>query len=253
MMTLIIWWGGILLEFLVLFRGFRAKIVSKYAFFYVYIASLLLADTSLYFVYVMSRSSYEKWNWATGFLNLVLGCGILLEIFKHVLSPYAGAERFARIAGLAAFAAIFCFAILHPGLSDAAKLGARNAGLEKDFLTVQAILLFGILGVVSYYGIAMGKNLKGMVCGYGLCLATSLMTLALRAYLGPVFNSAWAFIQPFVYMVSLLVWVVMLWSYHPDPFPEAGIRLEEDYEAFAERTRDMVGAMRTQFVKAARS
>src|SRR5277367_3331442 len=151
MMNLIIWWGGILLEFIVLYRGFRAKIVSKYLFFYAYIASLLLADTSLYFIYSMNRTSYEKWNWATGFLNLVLGCGILLEIFKHVLAPYAGAERFARITGMATFGAIFCFALLHPIVSDAAKIGSRNASLEKDFLTVQAILLFGILGVVSYY------------------------------------------------------------------------------------------------------
>jgi len=253
MMNLIIWWSGILLESLVLYRGFRAKILSKYQFFYVYIASLLLADSSLYFIYTLNRASYEKWNWAAGFLNLVLGCGILLEIFKHVLAPYAGAERFARIAGLAAFGAIFCFAIFHPVVPDVAKVGARNAALEKDFLTVQAILLFGILGVVSYYGIEMGRNLRGMICGYGLCLATSLMTLALRSYIGPVFNTAWAVIQPIVYMTSLFVWLIALWSYHPNPVPDAGIRLEEDYEAFAARTRDMVGAMRTQLVKVARS
>jgi len=238
---------------MILLRGLRARILSKYLFFYTYIASLLVADSSLYFLHLFSPASYDKWNWATGFLNLLLGCGILLEIFKHVLSPYAGADRFARISGLVVFGAIFCFAILHLLMSGASPVGFANLDAEKDFLTVQAILLFGILGVVSYYGIAMGRNLKGMICGYGLCLATSLVTLALRSYIGPSFNSAWSFIQPFAYMISMVIWMVTLWSYRPNPAPDADIRLEEDYEAVVARTRNMVGAMRSHLGKAARS
>ena len=252
-MTLTIWWCGILLESLVLFRGFRAKTLTKYPFFYAYVASLLLADTSLYFVFVLSPASYEKWNWATGFLNLVLGCGILLEIFKHVLSPYAGAERFARIAGSVIFGAVFCFAVLHPLVADVSRTGFTNVEAQRNFLTAQAILLFGILGVVSYYRLPMGKNLRGMICGYGLCLATSLMALALRSYVGPKFYSIWSFMQPFSYMVSLLVWLVTLWSYEPNPAPDPSTQLGEDYDAFAARTRHMMGAMRSHLVKAARS
>ena len=149
MMTLIIWWGGILLELLVLFRGFRAKLLPKYLFFYAYVSSLLLADTSLYFVFILHRASYERWNWATGFLNLVLACGVLLEIFKHVLAPYAGAERFARITGIVIFAGVFLFLIVQPLMSDASRSAFTNVEAQRNFLAVQSILLFGILAVVS--------------------------------------------------------------------------------------------------------
>ena len=63
--------------------------------------------------------------------------------------------------------------------------------IERDVRTVQAIFLFMILAVISYYRIPIGKNLKGMISGYGLYIVTSLFTLAIRAYAGPRFNSSW--------------------------------------------------------------
>jgi hypothetical protein len=79
------------------------------------------------------------------------------------------------------------------------------------------------------------------------------MTLALRSYIGPAFNSTWTFIQPFAYMVSIVIWLATMWSYHPNPVPDSGIRLEEDYEALAARTQYMMGAMRAHLVKVPRS
>jgi hypothetical protein len=250
MLSLIIWWCGIFLEAFLLFRGFRAKLFSRYPNFYIYVLSLLLSDGLLYFVYMWKPATFEKWNWYAGFLVLFLGCGILLEIFRHVLSPYAGAEKFARIGGFAILGAVLCFAVVYPvfapNLTVARALYVR---LQRDFLTVQAILLVGLLQLISYYGISMGRNLKGMILGYGQCVGATLIALALRAYLGRSFSEARSLIQQISYLAALAIWLVALWSYCPNQVPKATISVEADYEALAARTRDMMGEAGTQMVK----
>jgi hypothetical protein len=250
MLSLIIWWCGILLEALILFRAFRAKLFSRYPNFYIYVLSLFLTDGLLYVLYVLKPLLYDKWVWYPGFLTLFLGCGIVLEIFRHVLSPYAGVAKFARIVGFAIIGAAVCFAVLYPFFAPSAPVArALYVRLQRDFLTVQAILLVGLLQLISYYGVSMGRNLKGMILGYGQCVGTTLVTFALSAYLGLRFEPAWNLIQQLSYLAALVIWVVGLWSYCANPVPEATIDVEEDYEALAARTRNMVGAAGTELVK----
>ncbi len=250
MLNLTIWWCGILLEALLLFRGFRAKLFSRYPNFYIYVLSLFLSDGLLYLVYLSKSPSYEKWAWYSGFLILFLGCGIVLEIFRHVLSPYAGVEKFARFGGIAILGAVLCFAVLYPFFAPSGSVArALYVRLQRDFLTVQAILLFGLLQLISYYGISIGRNLKGMIFGYGQCVGTTVVIFALQAYIGARFEHAWILIQQISYLAALAIWVVNLWSYCANPVPEATIGVDGDYEVLAARTRNMVGAASTELVK----
>ena len=251
MLSLIIWQAAILLEALLLFRGFRAKLFSRYPNFYIYVLALFLSDGLLYLVYLFKPAAYQKWAWYSGFLILFLGCGILVEIFRHVLSHYAGVEKFARVGGFAVLAGVLCFGILYPifGPTSGSAAHVLYVRLQRDFLLVQAILLFGLLQLISYYGIFMGRNLKGMIFGYGQCVGTTLVTLALHSYLGVRFEAASILIQQMSYLAALAIWLVALWSYCADPRPEATIGGEEDYEVLVAKTRNMVGAANTELVK----
>lgn len=240
------------MESLVLFRGFRGRLISKYPFFYAYISSVLVSDVVLYFIYALHGASYARWKWGFTFIDLIFGYGIILEIFKHVLSAYPGAERFARVMGLVIFGAIFCFVLAYPLWVPGTARSASTIDLQRDFWTVQAIFLFAIFGVVSYYRIPLGRNLKGMTFGYGLCLGATLMALAFRSYIGLPFTAAWVFIQPFSYDLSLAIWVIAMWAYHPNPVPDSTVRLEADYELFVSRTKGTLGAMRSHMAKAGR-
>jgi hypothetical protein len=91
-----------------------------------------------------------------------------------------------------------------------------------------------------------------MIFGYGLFIATSLADLALRSYPGPGAHAIWDAIQPFSYDVSLTIWMIALWSYHPNPVPDLSMRLETDYDAFATRTRHAMDGMRSYLARAAR-
>jgi len=259
MLSLLIWWFGISLETFILLRAFSAKLFGTYPFFYTYIFTVWIFDFPLYFLYTHRADAalYNKYYWIAQFVSLMTGYGILLEIFKHVLALYPGAEKLARTAVVAAFALIVSFvtiyAFLAPARSAAETATQRTAtGLERDLRAVQAIFLFILLAAIFYYGIRIGRNMKGMVFGYGIYVATSLMALAVRAYPRLPVHAAWNAIQPFCYDVSLFVWLIALWSYAPTPV-SAGPRLETDYEAVAATTRAALEATREYLAKGVRS
>jgi hypothetical protein len=250
MLSLIIWWSGILVESLLLYRGFRAKLLTKYSAFYSYVLVMFLSDSLLYPLYYMHSKSYEKWSWYTGFVILFAGCGVVLEIFRQVLSPYPGAEKIARIVGMAIVGAIIGFSVFYPIWAPSPTVAqATFLVVQRDFLFVQAIFLLGLLQVISYYGLSMGKNLKGMIFGYGQCVGATLISIALRSYIGGSFQGAWSLIQQVSYFAALVIWLIALWSYCANTVPEVTIGVEADYEVLAARTRDMMGAAGTQLVK----
>jgi hypothetical protein len=241
MLHSVIWWLGIGLAFVILLGGYRAKLLFKYPFFYTYAACVFVASTLLYFLYdsQLAVPSYNTWYWAAEFLTLVAGYGILLEIFNHVLGPYPGAVKFARTIGIIGFGMVICFAWLYPRLFPQWSLGT-TIEFERDLRTVQALFLGGLLVVVSYYRITISRNMKGMIAGYGLYIATSLVSLALRSYAGMPFDNFWKIAQPLSYDLSLLIWLIALRSYSPTPVPDSGISLDADYQELVTRTRSAV-------------
>jgi hypothetical protein len=253
MLSLTIWVLGIALEAMLLYRGVRAGLVSRYPNFYIYASSLFLSDSFLYLTYLWKPTLYDKWSWYTGFLSLFLGCGILLEIFRHVFSEYAGAEKFARVCGFAMLGAVICFAVIYPLVAPSSAV-ARSlyVRLQRDFVAVQAFLLLGLLQIISYYGLSMARNLRGMIVGYGQALGVTLIALALRSYIGPQFQSTWVYVQPLSYLTALVVWLVALWSYRPNPKPKSRIGPDGDYDGLASRTREMVSAASSELVKVER-
>lgn len=251
-LTLVIWWSAILLESLILVRGFQQGALSQYPFFYLYIASLLFSDGPLYIVFVTHPAAYPKWNWNAGFINIILGCGILLEIFKHVLTPYPGAEKFARVSTVVIFVVIFSFGVGYLLFAPNTFESRLMSRLERDLLAVQAVFLGSLVAVICYYAIGMGRNLRGMVVGYGLCIGTTLMMLAVRNFVGRELNSVWMLVQPLTYAICLMIWGVTLWRYEPGASMTAST-IEADYEFVAAGTKDALGTMRSQLGRAARS
>ncbi len=251
MLSLFLWRTAILLEGLILFRGFRGKTLARYPFFFVYIACALADDILGYMHYWLTGwASYGVW--LGEFLALIVGCGIILEIFRCVLSPYPGAEKFARNAGFTVFVATFCFALIYPHVMPAWSRPGTMYELERDLRTVQAVFLTGLFGVILYYGIPIGKNMRGMILGYGFYIGAALVCAAVRSYAGVPLPGTWnVIVQQSSYGAASLIWVSALWSYHPNPVPDSSICLEEDYEAFAARTRSTIGALRSHLARVA--
>jgi hypothetical protein len=234
-------WSGLILRPLILTRGYQSRMLSRYAWFYWYILSGFTADAVLYLLW----GRYANLYWVFQFLTLAFGCGVLLEIFKHVLSPYPGAERFARILLLMTFVVIFLFGLIYPHINTSLTATRSHVELERDVRTAQTIFFVAILAVIFHYSIPRGKNMRGMMSGYGLYLCASLFTLTFRAYLGHGFDAIWRVLQPLFSSLTLCIWLYALWAYHPNPVPSTRIELESDYEELAALTKGRIDALRS--------
>jgi hypothetical protein len=240
-------------EALLLYRGVRGKLVTKYLNFYIYILSLFLGDAFFFVIGFTKLHISSKWNWDVGFVSLFLGAGIVLEIFRHVLAPYPGAEKVARFASYTFLAGVIVFMVAYPFFApNATAAQALFYRLQRDFLTVQALLLIVIIRVMAYYAIPAGKNLKGMMLGYGQMVAVTMCGLALRAYRGPAFDATFSLLQQASYLVAIMIWLIALWSYLPDTVPPPSIMGDGDYQVLASRTRDMVDVAGSNLVKVER-
>jgi hypothetical protein len=251
MFTLVLYGTSNAIGLLILWRAVRNSALGTYSYFYAYIASTL---TSLIMpvVYLVDRPSYNLWYWPIQFVTLVFGCGVVVEIFRHVLAPYPGAEKFAKAAAFAAFGALFFIAIVYMMVQQAPVSGAAGIALERNVRALQAIFLFAVLAIIFGYRIPVGRNILGMIVGYGTYIAISLISRAVEAYASEWLKTVWLYIQPFSFIAALAIWMIALWSYSPNPIPDPSIQVEADYEVFVSRTRRALRATRSYLSRAVR-
>jgi hypothetical protein len=237
------WLIAVLFELLILWRGFACKMLAKYPFFYISLFMSFAGDLLVFAARRQSPDFYMRFYWSLQFITLFAACGIVLDIFRRVLSGYPGADRFARVTSVAVFVSVVCFSLIYPSISTSPTIAASVINFERDIRTVQAIFLFVILMIIIRYRIEPGRNVMGMMGGYGLYIFVSLMSLAIRAYAGRAFDQTWRFAQPLAYNMCLAIWAYSLWAYASGPAPDSRI-LESDYEALAAGTKGALGAMR---------
>ncbi len=252
-MTAILTWAGIILESLILFRLIKAKNYSYYPYFFAYISCVLFDSVSSYIVSSRYPSIYGYWYWGFEFLCVILGYSVILGIIEKGLAPYEGARGAARTAGYLVFGGVLCFTVTQWLGEGHFEIATNSAEVEKNLRAAELILLISILAVISYYRVPLGKNLKGIILGYGLVVASVVIGGALRSYKGDSFQGIFSGIRVYSYMASLIVWTVALWSVHPNPVPKRPIRLESDYQALILGIRNKLGATRSHVGKAGRS
>jgi hypothetical protein len=242
---------GTILQGVLLVRFVWNNQLREYSFFLVYLAGSFAGSMVLYVISLKTYGSYSDWYWGIQILTLILGCGIMLEIFKHTLAHYPGAERFAMAAVILILGITLCIALLRTLLTSRSSALALNFELERDLRLVQALLLFSLTAIIFSYRIAVGRNMKGMIVGYGLYIGASLVSLAVRFYAARPLPATWdVLLQQASYDLSLIVWLVALWSYRPNPAPAPSVHLEADYEALVASTRARMSSVRSHLGKA---
>jgi hypothetical protein len=252
MLSTLLWLAGLLFEFLLLVRALQAKTFTKYIYFYAYILGVFCVSVGLYIGRAVSPEFYEAWYWPTQFATLALGCGVVLEIVRQALAAYHGAERIARLASWAVFVATFCYWEWYAARRAEWLPFDTTVLLERDLRVIQALVMATVLAVVFYYRIELGRNVIGMIVGFGFYVGMSLTTLAVRAFAGPRFNAAWAILQTTSYLLATVVWTFALWSYHPNPAAPVLAPAGAEYDALVHGTKARLEMVRSHLRGVAR-
>jgi hypothetical protein len=249
MLSQTIWWVSIALEILLLGRGLQAKLVSRYPAFYGYVVFVLFQDLARFLALQRSLHVYKYTYWTTEFLCVGIGCVIVFEVYRVGLSSYPGTARMARNV-LALVFALTLAKVIANAWGNPGWWNVVSTQMERDLRTVQAVAIFGLLSLFLLYAIPFGKNLLGILVGYGLFVAERVITLIFFAGR----RDFWAYAYSASYLLALGIWLTHLWAYSENPAtqPAAG-RLEIDYQRLAAATRRRLQTARGQLAKAVRS
>ncbi len=253
MLTRIVWLSTIAFEGALLVRAIRGHFFSKYFVFYLYLSHVLVLELPRFYVFVFKPSSYATFYWSTEFVSVAIGYCVIWEIYQQALAAYPGTLRMAR------------WLVLGFVLSALGKLVIdRSPGpvwgrvetvveLERNFRAVEAFLIMAILAVLGYYMIPIGRNLRGILLGYGFFIGVAVINNTVRVHLGyDTFRLWWSSFQKSAWLITSVIWAFTLWSYHPNPAPETEVRIERDYELLSERTALALGKARVFLLRAIR-
>lgn len=243
-------WGGVAIEILLLVRGQQTRLVSRYPAFYFYMFFVLSQSFLRLYVYQWKRSFYLYTYWSTEFVGILVGCGVVFEIFRAGLRAYPGASRMARNSLLLLFLVALVVAAANMANDPRWWAEAAITEIQRTMRMVQALSLFALVLLFLHYSIPFGRNLRGILFGYALFVAGSVIWLTF-AYTGSGrFRNFWFYLYPMSYDVSLLIWIGHLWGYCPNPQTKESAQFERQYERIAAATKRRLQEARSYLEKA---
>jgi hypothetical protein len=217
MLTQIIWWCAVFLEFLLLLRGYQGKLVVRFPSFYSYALFVFAKSFLLFVLYRQGPRQYVLGYWFCQFIALVLGSLVLFEIYRVALRQYPGTARVARNLLLFVFALAFAKVLVNQSYGPLWGPAKTYEELERNLRVVQAFAVLAIVIVFVVYAIPRDRNLKGILAGYSLFVASRIVQLSLLTQLGSPFERVFLYLEPFGYLIVLGIWNFALWSPATEP------------------------------------
>jgi len=252
MLGQLIWWSGITIEAVILARALSGRLLKQYPAFYAYVLFVWIQSLLRFCVHYAWPPLYARVFWITEWLGVLTGCAVVFEIYRVGLRAYPGTARLAR--NLLAFVFLLALvkATVETGNNPLWWSTASTLDLELALRVVQSLALLALVVLFLFYAIPFGRNLRGILLGYGLFLGESVVWLSFAPRSSESFRAFWSHIQAGSYFGVLLVWAVHLWSYVPNPEPRTAVRLEEQYQRMAASTSRRLQEARGYLAKAVR-
>jgi hypothetical protein len=249
MFSISIWSIGIVLEIALLTRGVLQGLLRRYPLFYSYISFVLLNDV-LFFVLRTYPKTYLYYYWIAEFFGLVLGCLVFFEFYRVALHAFPGTARMTRALLFVLFLLAMAKTIVTTINVPQWWWNATPVQVEGVLRVCQLLAVLSLVALMLFYSIPIGKNLRGVLLGYGLFVSWSVVCLALVAAGVAKADSLWSYTFSISYLISLFVWTVHLWSYQPNPVPDRAIPLEQEYQRIAAATQRRLHSARGYLAKA---
>jgi hypothetical protein len=243
----VIFWVSFALESVILLRGLQAKLLGRFSLFYGYLAFVLLSSSVEYVIW--GRTLYDSVYWRLEFASALIGCAIIFELYRQCLRPYPLLANMANKVMLFVVALVVARILAGATWTASQDWQATLRLLERDLRITQAIFLCGLLLLVVYYSVTMGRNLKGLTIGYGLFLAVSIAALTLRATLGESFHPTLSILQTASYDAVLCVWLASLWIKDPVTQRSPSAKLDQDYAQLVAATRKRMAQTEEQLIR----
>jgi hypothetical protein len=237
--------AGAILELILIWRIQRGRLWRMYPFLCAYVYYVSVKTFTLLGVLKLWPPAYAVLYWLSDLVAILLSLFILWEIFCHTFPAQLNFHGVV-LKGLC---------VLVVGLTLAYWLISRSASTyraesifvvaERDVSFVQAVLLLSILLGARYYSVSLGRNIWGVVIGFGISVSICTANYAAFA-LTRSFLPYWRIIGPTSFVAMFGVWAWALWVYAPNPaFTASTLEDREPYlSQWNEAWNRMLGTLR---------
>ncbi len=207
---------GLTLELVLLWRVTKARLFQHYPFFSTYYLYVFVRSVVLFLLFVLHRQAYVTAYWPSNLGGTALWFAVVWEVFRQTFPRSFPLRQVAAgiFVGVLVILASAFFALGPPP-----GVYMIHDFMRKVGLSVAASLLT-ILAVARCYRVSLGRNIWGMAIGL-LALTSTYIADFAAIDLSPAIRPIWSRVGPLAFVLMLLIWVVTLWSYYPNPKPVA--------------------------------
>lgn len=206
------WLAGLLLQGILLGVLLAKRMWRKFPVFLVYCASNFLLGVALYVIYLAdpSRTLWFRAYWLNEAIGLLLGLGLVYEIFKHLIHPYPGLQKLASL--------IFRLAIITLVLVGCLLASSQPSGqdqqLTRTFLIIDEAarilevgLLFFVFLFANLFGLHWRQYVFGVALGLGFFTAVELVRVTMRVHFGIISTPVLDIVRIVSFNLGLLIWI----------------------------------------------
>jgi hypothetical protein len=208
---------GLPVEGLLLWRLLSRRLFRCYPYF----SAFVLCDFVCNLVLIAVASVHQVWfrftSGAALIVSALMGFLIIWEVLRAVFPRHTTLRSLARniLLGICLFALP---SILMLGWSQANVIHFPYKYVPpvfEQYLTLaQAVLLLAVAALAGYYRLPLGRNIRGLVFGFGLYLSLCAVNFATLQIVSG-FLPYWQLLSPALYIGLLVFWIWAFWEYSP--------------------------------------
>ncbi|HKF24198.1 MAG TPA: hypothetical protein VKE93_21700 [Candidatus Angelobacter sp.] len=151
--------------------------------------------------------------WICEGLSVLLGFGVVYELFRELFRPYDGLRRMAAAAFkwvLAGLVALACVVLYAQSSGEQNPLMSAVLVTEETARIVEVGLLVFLFAFSRAFGLHWRQNVFGIALGLGVFTSVELAGIALQTHIGPAAFQAFNLARALSFNASLLIWMVYI-------------------------------------------
>ena len=213
------WAAALLFQLVLGVVLFVKRMWRRFPFFFAYSIVTLLLDAGMIGFHQKSLASplgsfprrlYFSFYWVNEAIGLLLGLGVIYEVFRHLLAPYPALRKLAGqfFYGVVALLVLLGFVVLYaqsvhePTHTQAAFLVMEQAGRVLEVGLLLFLFLFA-----SAFGLHWRQYVFGIVLGLGIFASVELVAVTMRAEVGRTAIAIFNIARSVSFNCSLVIWI----------------------------------------------
>lgn len=232
-----LWFAHPVLQILVLGLMFWRKLHRSFPVFFSYLGFQIAAFALTVPLRIQGPRLYTAFfyvYWATTAISVVIGFGVIHEVFQDVFRPYHTLRDLGSVlfkwAGLVMLMVAAVVAASTPSATQDPIVAGITA-LQRSVRVIQCGLVLFLLVFSRYLGTHWRQKSFGIALGFGAFASVELSLVALSVTTGTVLNQVIAsFTNMATYNLTILIWMAYMVATSPERQPASNMLRPQRWE-----------------------